>query len=274
MKTLLSVAAGCALAATALAGEKPQFTLGIQMYTFKDRTLVESVELAKKLGFQAMELTGCQKMGGALGDETTSSNLSAEKRKALKAYLDGCGLKAMSYGVTGAGDEAGWRKEFQFVKDIGLSMMIVEPDVNALPLLDKLAAEYKIRVHIHNHTRGGSPWWSPIFMAGHVANCSEWIGAGADTGHWIPAGVDPVMGIRYLKSTRIFALHLVDADEKGHPQPYGKGKGHIKEMLDLLKPVAMKSPILLTCEYEEWTPETLPKIEACVKWFNAWMAAQ
>ena len=36
----------------------------------------------------------------------------------------------------------------------------------------------------------------------------------------------------------------------------------------------MKSPILLTCEYEEWTPETLPKIEACVKWFKAWMAAQ
>ena len=61
------------------------------------------------------------------------------------------------------------------LRDLGIGMILTEPPPSQLPLIDRLAQEYKIRVHIHNHART-NPWWDPAFMAGKVAACSEWIG--------------------------------------------------------------------------------------------------
>lgn len=43
---------------------EPPFTLALQAYTFKDRSMVETIETAKRLGFCAIELTPVQKLGG------------------------------------------------------------------------------------------------------------------------------------------------------------------------------------------------------------------
>lgn len=267
MKKLIATVGFLATVAC-MAAEKSPFTLALQAYTFKDRTMVETIEVAKRLGFSAIELTPVQKLGGTFTGTCTHAGMSPETRAAVRAYLANCGVKALSYGVVNAPDEAGWRKQFEFVRDLGIGMLLTEPPPGQLPLIDRLAQEYKIRVHIHNHART-NPWWDPAFMASKVAACSEWIGAGADTGHWVPAGIKPAEGIRQLAASRIFALHLVDVNAAGRPVPYGTGVGGIAEILDTLK--AKGDPVVVTLEYEQWDEFTEKNVRACVEWFNAYL---
>lgn len=245
----------------------PRLTLGLQLFTFKDRSLVESIETAKRLGFTAVELTGVQELGGVFGrHHLKADEMTVQEVAAVSNYLAACGVKAYSYGVTGASNEAGWRRQFEFVRGLGVGMLLVEPDPKALPLVDRLAQTYRIRVHIHNHAKGG-PWWDPAFTAKQVAACSSWVGAGSDIGHWVSAGVNPPEGIRQLMASRIFALHFVDCDQDGHACPYGTGRGQLGEVLEELK--GLDVPLYLTCEYEEWEPETEAHVAACVRWFKS-----
>jgi len=251
-------------AATCFAAESP-FTLALQAYTFKDRSMVETLEVAKRLGFTAIELTPVQKLGGTFKGSVKYSDMTPETVTAVRAYLDACGVKAVSYGVVNEASEAGWRKQFEFVRALGIGMILTEPPPEQLPLIDKLAQEYKIRVHLHNHAKT-NPWYDPAFMAEKVAACSEWVGAGADIGHWVPAGINPAEGIHQLAKSRIFSLHFVDTDRSGKPVPYGTGVGSLKSVLDVLK--AKKYPVLLTLEYEQWDDFTEKNVRACVQWFE------
>jgi sugar phosphate isomerase/epimerase len=264
MKQLASLLALPVLATAGFAAEPP-FTLALQAYTFKDRTMVETIETAKRLGFKAIELTPVQRLGGTFKGSLTHAGMPPETVAAVRAYLDACGIKAVSYGVVNAKDEAGWRKQFEFVRALGIGMLLTEPPPEQLPLIDRLAREYAIRVHLHNHAKS-NPWWDPAFMAEKVASCSEWIGAGADIGHWVPAGVKPAEGIRRLAASRVFALHFVDVGKDGKPVPYGTGVGELEQVVAVLK--AKGEPVVLTCEYEQWDDSTERNVRACMEWFE------
>jgi len=252
---------------TAIAGlaDGPMFTLALQAYSFKDRSMVETIETAKRLGFKAIELTPVQKLGGTFKGSFKYSDMTSDTRAAVREYLANCGLKVPSYGVVNEKDEAGWRKQFEFARDLNIGMILTEPPPEQLPLIDRLAREYKIRVMFHNHAKT-SPWWDPAFMAQKVAACSEWLGAGADIGHWVAAGVDPADGIKKLAASRIFALHFVDVNANAKPVPYGTGVGHLDQVLAALK--AQGTPVVLTCEYEQWDDQSERNVRACVKWFE------
>ena len=104
-------------------------------------------------------------------------------------------------------------------------------------------------------------------MSEKVAACSEWVGAGADIGHWVAAGIEPADGIRKLAASRIFALHFVDVDKDAKPVPYGAGVGKLEAVLDVLK--GKGAPAFLTCEYEQWDAMTETRVRECVTWFQA-----
>jgi len=238
----------------------------LQAYTFKDRSMVETIEVAKRLGFAAIELTPVQKLGGAFKGSVKYSDMSPETVAAVRVYLGDCGLKVLSYGVVNEKDEAGWRRQFEFLRALGIGMLLTEPPPEQVPLLDRLAQEYKIRVHFHNHAKT-NPWYDPAFMAEKVAACSGWVGAGADIGHWVTAGIEPAEGIRKLAASRIFALHFVDTDADGKPVPYGRGVGRLAQVLDVLKNKG--EPVVLICEYEQWDDAAEKNVRSCVEWFNA-----
>jgi len=253
------------------AGEAP-FTLALQAYTFRDRSMVETIETAKRLGFKAIELTPVQALGGAFKGTLKHNDMSPETITAVRAYLNGCGLHITSYGVVNEPNEAGWRKQFEFARALGIGTLLTEPPAEQIPMLDRLAQEYKIRIMIHNHAKT-SPWWEPTFMASKVAACSEYVGAGADIGHWPTAGIQPVEGIRQLMASRIFALHFVDVDSvspKARPVPFGTGVSDLAEVLDALKAKGMK--VQLTCEYEEQSDHLESDVQACVRWFEHYLA--
>lgn len=265
-KMLLLLTAVCA--AGVLRAES--FTLALQAYTFKDRSMVETIEVAKRLGFRAIELTNVQQIGGPFKGKVTPWEMPREIRPAVKAYLDACGVKVVSYGVIGANDEKGWREVFEFARDLGIARLLVEPRIEVLPLLDKLAQEFKIRIAIHNHgpqINWSTSWCDPEFAAAEINKRSEWVGSGADVGHWRLAKIDAAQGIRTLLKSRVFSLHFVDVDENAHPVPFGKGLSQLDTLLKEMRKANVYPDLIV--EYEQWDEKTEANVKACVDWFNA-----
>ena len=169
-----------------------------------------------------MEAYPGQKLGGGL-EGTTAFPMSADNRTKVKAFLAEEGVKLVSYGVTGANDEKGWRQLFDFAKDMGIEIIQIEAgkDAKTLDLVNKLAQEYGIKVAMHNHTQpGGFPDAVAQQLKGH-----PFIGSGADIGHWAAAGVVPLDGVKKLAG-RFFTMHMVDMSKIGRGGeivPFGQG---------------------------------------------------
>jgi sugar phosphate isomerase/epimerase len=267
MKALMAMAGVVLISATCFAGEdwKPRFAL--QLYSFRDRSFVDAVKAAKKLGFEYVEAYPGQKLGGELKG-TTAVPMSAENREKVAAFLAKEKIKLVSYGVANAKDEKGWRELFDFAKDMGIEIIQTEAgkDAKTMDLLNKFAQAYGIKVGLHNHTQAAG---FPDRVAADLKD-RPFVGSGADLGHWAAAGVVPVEGVKKLEG-RFFTMHMVEMSKIGSGGkivPFGQGASELGKVLDELKRQRFNGTI--TCEYERVTPTLEEEIGECVKWWNTY----
>jgi sugar phosphate isomerase/epimerase len=269
MKSAL-LAVGMVLAGAAcLAAEPWKPRLALQLYSFRDRSFTDAVKTAKKLGFQYVEAYPGQNLGGDMKG-TTAYPMSAENCAKVKSLLKNEGVKLVSYGVTGANDEKGWRQLFDFAKDMGIEIIQIEAgrDAKSLDLVNRLAREYGIKVAMHNHTQpGGFPDAVAKQLKGH-----PFIGSGADIGHWAAAGVVPLDGVKKLKG-RFVSMHMVEMSKigpGGQIVPFGQGACQLDKILAELKRQKFQGTI--TCEYEHMSPTLEKEIGECAQWYNAYFS--
>ena len=255
-------------ASTTLAEQwKPRFAL--QLYSFRMMTFEEAVNTAKKLGFDYVEAYPGQKLAK---DSSFNTNYNAcpEARQMMRDILSKADVKMISYGVTGAGNEAQWRELFAFAKDMGIEIVQTEVGKNAetLDIIDKVAGEFGIKVALHNHTQpAGHPDKVKIELEGRKN-----IGSGADTGHWAVAGTDPLEGVKSLAG-KFNSLHLVDEKAIGQGSyivPFGKGACQIDKILEELKKQNFTGTI--TLEYERVSPELQKEVGECAQWYKNYFA--
>ena len=105
MKSITITAAALLTIAGATAQD---IKLAVQAYTFRDRTFVETVETAKRLGIENIEMYGGQKLGGGMEGTTDFKKITPETVKTLKKLINDAGVNVVSYGVTNAKDEKEW----------------------------------------------------------------------------------------------------------------------------------------------------------------------
>jgi sugar phosphate isomerase/epimerase len=269
MKRAILAAGIVLMSATCFAAEQWKPRLALQLYSFRDRSFTDAVKAAKKLGFKYVEAYPGQKLGEGM-EGTTAYPMSAENRAKVKAFMAEEGVKLISYGVTGANDEKGWRQLLDFAKEMGIEIVQIESgkDVKTLDLVNKLAEEYGIKVAMHNHEQpGGFPDAVVRQLKGH-----PFIGTGADIGHWAAAGVVPLEGVKKLDG-RFFTMHMVEMSKIGHGGkivPFGQGACQLGEILDELKRQKFEGTI--TCEYERMSPTLEKEIGECVVWYNAYFS--
>jgi len=263
------------LAATALSGAAlaQDIQLAIQAYTFRDRSFVETVETAKRLGLKYIEAYPGQKLGTGFEGTTDFNTITPETLKQLKAFVDAQGVKVVSYGVTGANSDAQWRKLMEFAKVLGIGVIQIEAsnDRAKYDLAEKAANEYKVKVGTHNHTQADG---LPAAVLKQLEGRGKNIGAGSDIGHWMCANTRPLDGVRLLKG-KFVTMHLVDVEAiAANPHlravPYGSGAGEIAAVLDELEAQGFKG--FVTLEYEYMSPTLELEVAACVRWFNAYQA--
>lgn len=246
------------------AAEKLGWRLGVQCWTFRDRTCFEAIETAERLGIKYTELFPGQTLSKD-HPNVKVGELNEAERKLLIDQLKSHGVKAVSYGVVNpANNEKETRRIFEFAKALGLENISCEPAEDALGLVDQLCVEYSIKAAIHNHPKP-SYYWNPDTVLRSLKDRSKWMGACSDTGHWSRSGLTPVECLKKLEG-RVIESHFKDI-ENNEDRPWGTGKGDARAMLTELKRQGFRG--LINIEYETGSGKELEaNVVKCIEFFD------
>jgi sugar phosphate isomerase/epimerase len=123
--------------------------------------------------------------------------------------------------------EAGMRPHFEYARACGFPMMICAPSLASLPVAEKLAVEYNIKLALHNHGPEDKEFPAPRDVMAAVKNMSPLVGLCIDIGHTVRAGQDVVEAI-IAAGPRLFELHMKDlTDYKTARSQVAVGEGII-----------------------------------------------
>ena len=119
--------------------------IGVQSYSLRQFDLHQAVRHIQGMGLHYVEFYSKH-----LSPDATDDTI-AETRKLLAS----AGITLNAHGVNGfSADHEANRKVFQFAKKAGIKNITANPKPDSFSSLDKLVAEYDIRVCIHNHGPG------------------------------------------------------------------------------------------------------------------------
>jgi sugar phosphate isomerase/epimerase len=245
------------LADSGRTAERPNpLALGLQSYTLREFPVEKAIELAKELGFAHVEFTRKH-----ISPETPLAELDAVKRK-----MADLGLRISAQGVNPfSKNHAANRRVFELAKRMGNRNISADPSEDSFDSLEKLVAEYNIRIAIHNHGPG-TRYDKIADVLKAIKGRDPRIGACADLGHYIRSAEDPVKAVTLL-GDRLYGIHLKDfAEQKKDAKGVVLGRGHLDVLAvykALLK-VNFPADGALSLEYEENPKDPLPDVKACI----------
>jgi type 1 glutamine amidotransferase/sugar phosphate isomerase/epimerase len=252
------------------AQEKLGWQLGVEAYTFHKFTMFEAIEKTAQLGLPFMGGLSFQKVSQEI-PKNFDPQLTNDELRQIRLKLDAAGVRLLTYYIHNIpGDEAGCRRVFEFGRKIGIETFMSEPAPDALDTIAKFCDAYDINVALHNHDRKGSPlYWQPEGVLKACEGRTKRLGACADLGYWMRAGIDPLEALRKLKD-RLITVQMHDLNEltpQGHDVPWGTGVGRTEEFLREMSRLGV-TPTMFGLEYSYNWLDSLPEIARCVGFFN------
>ncbi len=250
--------------------EKLGWRICCQLYTFRDRSFYEALEVLAGMGVRQVEPAFFLPLSKEHPDLKTCEGLTPAQRSEMKLRLNDLGMSMPNYYAPIEGDKNSYRKIFDYAKEMGVETLVAEPPLDAFETLDKLCREYRINLAVHNHPEGsGSKYWNPDTLVKACEGRSARIGACPDTGHWVRSGLDTLESLRKY-GKRIITMHLKDAAESGKRDsrdvPLGTGQGNIVALLKQFHEWKWRG--VMTVEYEYLSPQLVQDVAQCVKFIE------
>ena len=146
-----------------------------------------------------------------------------------------------------------------------MKVITANPEKDAFDSLDKLVAEYDIKIAIHNHGPG-QLYDSIDSVVQAVKGRHKWVGACVDCGHFLRSGEDPVKAVRTL-GPRVFGAHIKDDVELGKASKnvvLGKGKLDVVGLFQALREIKFPADGSLALEYEANPDNPIAEMKACI----------
>jgi len=236
------------------------FPVGVQSYSLRNYKLPEAIRHLQGMGVHYVELAGTHL------PLTASDEQIAE---VLKMCAD-ADLKVSAHGVNGfTKDHEKNRKIFDFAKKLGVRTMSAnpQPDAETFGSLDKLVAEYDIRIAIHNHGPGAL-YDKLDSVVNVIKDHDKRIGACVDCGHFLRSGEDPVKCVLELRD-RVYGVHMKDEKETNTKASSNVviGKGHLDVvgLFRALRQVKFPADGALSLEYEANPMNPIDEMKACLE---------
>ena len=184
----------------------------------------------------------------------------------MNAKLAKHDLSVSSHGVNGfSKDHAKNEAIFKFAKAAGIRNISADPTPDSFESLDKLVAQYDVRIAIHNHGPGArynTPEDSLKAVEGH----DKRVGFCADLGHYIRSGYDAAEVVEKL-GARLYGIHLKDfAEKKSNAKGVilGKGQMDVAAVFKAMRKVKFPADGALSLEYEENPKDPIAEIKECL----------
>ncbi len=187
---------------TAADGRENGLRLGITSYSVRNLSLDDAIAAVKSLRIVNIAL---------FKNHCNWETASLDECRAVGAKLKAAGLTLTGSGVVNLPkDEAKCRKAFENVKAAGMRTMVCKPDLDALPLVEKLAVEFDQKLAIHNHGPEDAKFFpTPQSVLELVKDMDPRMGLCVDIGHTARTGVDVVESLA-LAGSRLHEVHVKD----------------------------------------------------------------
>jgi inosose dehydratase len=226
-------------------GRENGLRLGVTTYSVRNLSLDDAIAAVKSLRISNIAL---------FKNHCNWETASLDECRAVGAKLKAAGLTLTGSGVVNLPkDEAKCRKAFENVKAAGMRTMVCKPDLDALPLVEKLVAEFDQKLAIHNHGPEDKVYPTPEVAWNAIKSLDARIGLCIDVGHTQRFGDDAATAIRKYAS-RLHDVHMKDSvavvgANRDVPVEVGAGRLDIRAMLKALLDV--KYAGVVTFEYEK-----------------------
>jgi L-ribulose-5-phosphate 3-epimerase len=256
-------------AADTATGEVSQdWKFGVALWTFHTFNFPESLAKVDSAGLTYIEPNTFHKAGPELKDSLIMQ-LSPAGIEKLKALIAQKGLKVESIYIAGDSTVASWKKQFDIARQLGVKFVTTEPPVPMWDSIDSLAGAYGMKVAIHDHWKGVSPYWHPDSVLAAIKDHPNF-GACADLGHWPKSGIDPVEAVKKLRG-HIIGVHLKDIaafnDVQLKDVPVGTGVVDFPAIFQELKDQQFRGHIYIERDAED-KPSNLPSVIQTVKYYQ------
>jgi sugar phosphate isomerase/epimerase len=242
--------------------------IGVQSYSFRDRSLDEAIKGMVEVGLSSCELwQGHVEPKGLSREELRRWRLSVPlgEFENIRKKFDRAGIQLYAYNYSfrkGFTDDE-IKRGFDMAKALGVNYITASSNVSIAKRIDQFAKQYKIRVGMHNHDNVADPdeFATPESFARAMEGASEYIAINLDIGHFTAANYDAVDFLRKHHDS-IVTLHIKDRKRNHGPNvPFGQGDTPIKAVLKLLRDNRWKIPANI--EYEYKGSDTVEEVKKC-----------
>lgn len=231
--------------------------IGVQSYSLREFNTHDAVRHIQGMGVHFVEFFS----------KHLSTEASAEQIAETKKLLADAQITLNAHGVNRfTKDHEANRRLFVFAKQSGIRNITADPDPDSFESLDKLCAEYDIRICIHNH--GPNHRYNKIAdVLQAVKDHHPHVGACVDCGHFIRTKEDPIKAVHELKG-RVFALHLKDdtkQDGGSHNVVLGQAHLDVPGLFKALRETNFPKDGSLSLEYEANPANPIDDMKACLE---------
>ena len=256
--------------------------IGVQTYSFRDRSLDKAIE-----GMKVLNVRSCELWHGHIeprelmwSPHSTPTEVKAkrEKLKKWRSEVDlekineisdlfrqnGIKIQAYNCNIKDNVTDEEIDSIFKITKALGANILTTSATVSMMPRIDTFAQKYNITVgmHNHDHIEDANEFATPESFKRGMQGVSDLIKINLDIGHFTASNYDALQFISQ-NHENIVCIHLKDRNKnKGAAVPFGKGETPIKEVLELLQ--AKKWNIPANIEYEYKGKDTMLEIEKCL----------
>ncbi|HEX6215412.1 MAG TPA: TIM barrel protein [Vicinamibacterales bacterium] len=244
-------------------------TLGVQSYSFRDRSLDDAIGAMQLLGLRSCELwqdhvepKGISREEKRKWRETVAlDHFHRVREKFSRATI---GLSAYNISFRDDFSDAEIERGFEMAAALGAPLITSSSNVRTTARVASIAERRKMLVGMHNHSRIDPNEFATAQSLVDALKAGPYIAVNLDIGHFTAANQDAVAFLQEHHD-RIVTLHLKDRKrDQGETVPFGRGDAPIKPVLELLQ--AQGWPIPANIEYEYKGHNALDEVARCIEY--------
>ncbi len=247
--------------------QSPNVTIGVQSYSFRDRSLDDAIAGMQKLGLRGCELWQVHVEPRGVSREELrrwreTGSLDTFHRVRDQFAKASIALSAYNISIKDDFSDAEIERAFDMTAALGAPLITSSSNIATVARIAPVAERRKVFVGMHNHSRIDANEFATAQSLADALQQNRYIAANLDIGHFTATNEDAVAFLKQHHD-RVVMLHLKDRKRNQGPNlEFGAGDSPIAEVLTLVS--ANQWPIPMNIEYEYKGGDSIDEVGKCL----------
>jgi len=242
-------------------------TIGVQSYSFRDRSLEQAIAAMQQLGLRSCELwqehaepRGLPRDAKRRWRETVPlDHFHRIRDQFAKASI---ALSAYNISIKDDFSDIEIERAFEMTAALGAPLITSSSNIATVARIAPVAERRTMLVGMHNHSRVDANEFATAKSLADALQKNRYIAANLDIGHFTATNEDAVAFLT-RHHDRIVTLHLKDRKrDQGPNVEFGAGDSPVAEVLKLVN--ANRWPIPMNIEYEYKGGDAVDEVGKCL----------